>query len=430
MMLDTILRLVKASGADAWEVTESVTEGWEFYFIKHRLDQNRAKKTTHTTVRLFRTLSDGKGIGSASEEIPPTETEEETEKRIRELMKRASYAENPYYTLRKKDGRTQGAIAELPDVEKMAGDFLETMREIPENEVTDLNSYEIFADVSRIRFLNSEGIDLTYVRPSSMLEVVVNARNKEHEIELYRIYRSGGCDRDSIRKALAETMQFGRDRLEAVPMPKLVSSPVVFSTEETREIGSFFINRMLASYKVRGYSDWEIGKPVFDGRMETPVTVEALKELPNSSGNAAYDAEGAPVRDAVLIDRGVPKQFVGDRQFSCYLGLEDSFIPGNFRISGGLCDAGELRTGDFLEAVEFSDFQVDPLSGNLGGEIRLAYWHHDGIVTPVTGGSISGSMLSLAPAMKMSKELRQYNNMELPAVIRLEQVSVTGITQI
>ena len=37
MMLDTILRLVKASGADAWEVTESVTEGWEFYFIKHKI---------------------------------------------------------------------------------------------------------------------------------------------------------------------------------------------------------------------------------------------------------------------------------------------------------------------------------------------------------------------------------------------------------
>ena len=76
--------------------------------------------------------------------------------------------------------------------------------------------------------------------------------------------------------------------------------------------------------------------------------------------------------------------------------------------------------------MEFSDFQTDALSGNLAGEVRLAYWHHDGEVIPVTGGSISATMMEAAKTMKMSRNLKQYDNMEIPAVIRLEDVSVTG----
>ena len=34
-MLETLLEILKASGADAWEVTDEQIRGWEFYFIRH-----------------------------------------------------------------------------------------------------------------------------------------------------------------------------------------------------------------------------------------------------------------------------------------------------------------------------------------------------------------------------------------------------------
>ena len=43
-MQDYLIDLVKNAGADAWEITDVVNEGWEFYFIRHKLDQNRAKE--------------------------------------------------------------------------------------------------------------------------------------------------------------------------------------------------------------------------------------------------------------------------------------------------------------------------------------------------------------------------------------------------
>ena len=431
MMLDMILEILKGAGADAWEVTETTKYGWEFYMIRHRLDQNRVIRTRHLEVRVFRTSEDGTLIGSASEEIPQAVTREEAEERIRELLSRASYIRNPFYTLNRPYDEYDGAsVTEEADVEQIAKEYLETMRSLPETEVTDLNSCEIFVNSTTVRFLNSEGIDVTSTGPETMLEAVINARKEGQEIELYRLYQAGGCDREGILMELGQAMTFGTDRLLAAPMPKLMTSPVLFTTREAAEICSFFTSRMSAAYKARGYSDFEIGEPLFGGSMKTKISVEALRTLPNSSKNRPFDAEGARRRDTVMIRDGVPEEFLGDRQFSCALGLADSFIPGNYRISGGTSSEEELRAGEYLEAVEFSDFQVDALSGNLAGEIRLAYWHHDGTVTPVTGGSISGSMLSLVSDMAMSRELRQYDYMEIPAMIRLEGVSVTGIADL
>ena len=45
----------------------------------------------------------------------------------------------------------------------------------------------------------------------------------------------------------------------------------------------------------------------------------------------------------------------------------------------------------------------------------------------MTGGSISGNMLTLMRSMKMTKELTRYDNMEVPQRIRLSGMSVTGI---
>ena len=112
--------------------------------------------------------------------------------------------------------------------------------------------------------------------------------------------------------------------------------------------------------------------------------------------------------------------------FAQYLGLEDSFTPGNFAVDGGRAPAEELRSGRFLEIVEFSDFQVDHMTGDIAGEIRLGYLHDGGTVTVVEGGSVSGSMREFAGTMRFSAEQKQYNSFLIPAVTRLSGVSITG----
>ena len=53
-MIEMIKEMLAACGADAWQIRDVRTKGWEFYFIKKQLDQNRAKEVRHITVTVFK----------------------------------------------------------------------------------------------------------------------------------------------------------------------------------------------------------------------------------------------------------------------------------------------------------------------------------------------------------------------------------------
>ena len=58
MMNEMLLELLRSLAADGWEVSDEETEGWEFYFIGHKLDQSRTRSTRHTTVRVYKKSGD------------------------------------------------------------------------------------------------------------------------------------------------------------------------------------------------------------------------------------------------------------------------------------------------------------------------------------------------------------------------------------
>ena len=87
----------------------------------------------------------------------------------------------------------------------------------------------------------------------------------------------------------------------------------------------------------------------------------------------------------------------------------------------------ELKKGPCLWAVDFSDFQMDEMSGHFGGEIRLAYLiDEDGTVTPVTGGSVNGSILEAQKELTFSTDRYLTADYDGPYAVRLKNVSVAG----
>lgn len=426
-MEDFVLELLKSSGADGWTVTDEVRSGWEFYFIRHALDQNRVREVEHLKLKVYKQFSeDGKDyLGSASAELPPTASRGEAQKLIASLLDEAKLIRNPVYSLNPPRGG-ETAAGEAIELSAIAGDYLRAMKSVEESAEADVNSYEIFTDSVTRRIVTSTGIDRTARFPASMAEVVVNARAEGHEIELYRMFRSGSCDAPLLKGEVEETLRIGRDKLRAVKTPALGKYDVVFSTGDAMQIYDYFIDRMDAGMVFQGFSDWKCGERVAPDEGGDAVTLRALRSLKNSSHNCSFDEEGAPRRDLTIIDRGVAESYHGARMFSQYLALEDSFIPGNFAVEGGSASAEELRTGRYLEIVEFSDFQVDSMNGDIAGEIRLGYLHDGDKVTVVEGGSVSGTMRELAGTMRFSKEQKQYNNYLIPAVTRLYGAIITG----
>lgn len=422
-MTDKIIELLKESKADAWAVTDKVTQAWEFYFIGHKLDQNRVRDVEHINVQVYRKMQDGKLLGKATEEIAPTASVEEAKKIIDQLCERATFAPNPYYELNKETVQEE---LKTFDPQKMAKEFIEALQQIPETSGEFINSYEIFAESNVRRYVNSEGIDVTESYPKSMVEVVVNAKNDDHEIELYRMYEAGTCDKDNLVKEITNTLKFGKDRLDTKPTPNLEKTTVLFSTEDASKLFEWAAMNMHAAYKFMGYSQFESGKEILEDVKGDKITIKAVKELPNSSENGSVDAEGAPVHDMYIIKDNVAQNYWGDCQFRYYLGVKDSFVVGNFAAEAGSSTEAELRSGKYLEPVEFSDFSVDHITGDIAGEIRLAYLHDGDKVTAVSGGSVSGNLNELMKNVKLSKELKQYNNIVIPAVVKLENVTISG----
>ena len=429
MKMEALLARLRAlQGTDPWEVTERAEDGWEFYLIRDRLDQHRVRQTRAFAVTVYVPTADGQFLGSASSEIAPTATEAEADRILAELRARAAWVRNPVYSLVAPDGEAPQP-GEAPDLAALSADYLAALRDLPRTAEADLNSAEVFVTGVRERLVNSEGVDVTGVYPTGMVEAVVNARREGREVELYRMLRSGTCDREGLTRQLLDAMRFSRDRLLAVPTPALGATRVLFSTDAACEIYQWFIQRMSAGMVYRRISDWAPGRPVVPGARGDRVTVRALAALPNASRTAPFDPEGARIEPFDVIREGVAARWWGDRRFSSYLGLERSCRPNCFAVTGGTASAEALRAEDHLEIVEFSDFQVDPFNGDIAGEIRLGYLRRGGETRIVTGGSVSGSMAELAATMRMSRETCQYDTLSIPAVTALEGVTVAGSAQ-
>lgn len=278
-----IVELLKNSRADAWEITDTKTEGWEFYFIRHELDQNRMRHVEHVSVTVYVRMNDGKSYGIASGELHPTWNVDEKAAFIDQLCETAQYVENRIFELHQpEEVKTERTEMSPKD---NAATFIETMKSVHETETEFINSYEIFTDVTTKRFLNSNGIDITETYPSSMVEVVVNARNDAHEIELYRMYRGGNCDREYLKREIENTMRYGHDRLSAVDTPVNLNVPVVFTTSAACTIYDYFLARIDGAYIYRGMSQAKEGSALIEERNGYPLTIRAVRTLENSCAN-------------------------------------------------------------------------------------------------------------------------------------------------
>lgn len=423
-MLDRIQEQIKALGCSIWELREENTRGWEFYFIRHALDQNRITQVRKVLVTLYRPLEEGL-LGSASGELSPTASDEEIARTLADIYFQASLVKNPGYALNDKPV-VSPPLKEL-DLAAIAGDFLSAMAAVEETPTEDVNSYEIFVKEITRHYRNSNGVEYTVRFPSSMIEVVVNARSGDHEIELYRCFRSGSCDAEKLRRDVEQALRCGKDRLVTEPTPQLSGIDVLFSTADALQIYEYFSDKTCADMIFRHLSDWTPGKVIAEDAVGDRITLKAVSSLENSSSDYPIDEEGATIRDRVLIRGGVAENNWGHRQFCQYLGARDSSLVRNFVVEGGARSEAEMRQGDYLEVVEYSSFQVDPMGGSIAGEIRLGYLHQNGRVRIVSGGSVTGQMAETIPSMAFSSETEQYDNFVIPRVTRLKNLKIAGV---
>ena len=79
-----------------------------------------------------------------------------------------------------------------------------------------------------------------------------------------------------------------------------------------------------------------------------------------------------------------------------------------------------MLKGECIDVFGFSDFQMDAVTGDFGGEIRLAVHHMaDGSEKPVTGGSVTGNIEDIQKNIILCSESDISGNYEHPKIIKI-----------
>lgn len=423
-MIGQIKTALEQSGIEAYRITESVQESLECFFIRKRLDQKRRTDLTDYSVTVFRPFEkEGqKMLGSSTVNIHPGMEEKEMLDILQGAYGAAALVCNPYYEL------TRGKKEEMvpakgrfagQDLEESTRQMVEALYAADTAEEVFINSAEVFAKRVVNRIVNSQGVDVSYETCLVSGEYVVQCP-KPQDVETYHQFAYRDAQTEDLRRQVEEALSMTQARAKAVKAPKAGEYTVILSGRQVREVLSYYLGRSQTGMVYQKYSNYEVGAPVQGQEIQgDAITIELKAKEP-------YSGEGIPMKDRILMEKGTLKTLHGGSRFAYYLGIEPT---GDYRcisVPEGSRTLEEMKSEPYLHIVSFSDFQMDDFSGYFGGEIRLAFWYDGETVTPVTGGSVNGSILEAQGRMTFSRERYQDENYDGPYAVRIEGVKVAG----
>ncbi len=418
-----LFEMLKESKASDFIIRQTNTTSQEVFFVGQKLDMGRAKNVTHNTVTVYVDSEDKKFRGSATKEIHPTSTKEEIKKEIESTIFAASFVKNPWYPVVEEQTAKDNGIE--VDLSKELIKLTKAMQHVKAKENEKLNSYEIFVNKTQTHILNSKGVDVSFSSFDCEIEVVINARKDDHEIELIKVFRFAEKDADEITKEVEAMFESGHARLEAVPTKQNEHATVLLTGDDLPQFFAYFASHANASNQYMGVAKAKIGEKM-TGEEADDLTIVAKSILEGSTRNKPFDSDGNPVREITLFENGVCKSFWGSTQHAHYINLENPTSTNNFVVSGGSMSLEEMKKLPHVEITDFSAFLMDSVSGNFGGEIRLGFESDGEKVQPVSSGSLSANFSNVLKNIKFSKETKQLNHYIVPCAVLLSDVVIAG----
>jgi predicted Zn-dependent protease len=416
----------------AWKLNEKQTESVELFFIKKALDMDRAKSVSHLTLTVYVDFEEGgkKYRGSSSSEIHPTMTEDDIVRAIERLSFAASFVKNEHYPLASpseaKPSERCSNLGEKPLYE-WVHEVTKAIFEADIHEKGGINSAELFLNKNTTHIMNSEGVNVNFTSYSGTLEFITTWKETEEEIELYRNLNFASFTPELFKLEVEGMIRQCRDKAVAKPTPSVKNIAVLLTGTPVKEFFNYYYNQASVISVYNNISTLEVGDNVQGANtMGDTINVTLDPNLVNSVASASYDQDGFPLTKVELYKEGVLMRNWGPVRFSHYLKILPTGNIENLLIEGGSKAASDLKQEPYLELIAFSDFQMDTVTGDFAGEIRLGYYYDGVSIVPVTGGSLSGNIKKVQEYMYLSKELQQDNSFFGPKTILLKGASIAG----
>lgn len=445
MMVDRIKaaleRAGKKSGRTAadWRIVTVETERLERYFVRRSMEQARAvDETQHTlTVYVDTESEQGKLRGEASVSIQASLTEDELDDKIGRALLAASKSKNPWFELPgPAEPSTLPTASQFQELGMDAGMELSASALFsPEAAGSSgaasgarVNSLELFLSREKRSFLNSRGQAFSLAKWKGYTEFVVDCPSKGGPVELFDDLEFDRPDQERLAEATGSRLAQVADRARAIPLPRLGDIPVILVGKEAEDVFGWFFSNAQTTMVFTKASTFAVGKEVQStlSQPAEPLDLWAEPDLSGLPASSPFDSDGFPLERTQVIEKGVCKNLVGSIRHADWLGVERKGAFPLFSVGPGSESLASLRSGPYLEPVMFSDFRLDPVTGDFGAEIRLAYWFDGAERRPVTGGSISGSVAEFKSTMRFSAERGLATRSLCPKAVLIHGLSITA----
>lgn len=272
-----------------------------------------------------------------------------------------------------------------------------------------------------VHIITADGKSLIDNRPMTSVSISIMLTDKDGKSEIGTAQTGGHVDakavfdEGSFKAAAKKALHQAEELLVAEDAPAgimdVVLSPgwaaVVLHEAIGHGLEGDFNRRDISVYS--GKIGQQIASP--------EVTVIDQGDMPGERGSLHFDDEGVPTQQNVLIENGVLKGYMQDRQNAQLMGVDptgngrrESYAHAPMpRMTNTYFANGTHDPADIIKSVKdgiyISDMgggQVDITSGKFNMNAKLAYRIRDGkIAEPVKGATIVGDGLTVIKSITM-----------------------------
>ena len=430
-MKEKILASLKRLNIEEYTLNITSYKSAQMFFIKKSLDTKRAENTITYNVNVYRKFEkDGKEMkGNSSVFIYNGMTDDEIDTALNRAYLAASFVCNPTYELMEcTENKFTTMESDLFNytLEECCEKTAEALFAEDNRSDVFINSAEVFVYEYNAEIITSTGIDSGYTKRKISGEFVAQCKAPQ-DVETYKDFEYNSLDTEALKSKVSKTLEYTLDRAKATEAPKAGKYRVIISDSYVNDIFEYYKGRAQVGYIYAGYSTFEVGQNVQALNAEGEYAeIKGDKVSMTLVPTAPISDEGVWQKELKLLDNGELKTFHGGLRFSRYLGVEPTGFFGSTTVAPGSMSIEDMKKEPYLWVVNFSDFQLDDFTGHFGGEIRLAFLYDGEKVTPVTGGSINGSIIDSQTNMHFSKEIQRSAHFVGPYAMCFEDVPVAG----
>lgn len=470
-MIDRIIEVLSQNDIQNFLINENIIETQELFYIKHSLNLTRNKNVSKYEITLYRDFvyNDTNMRGSASCLLNSSMSDMELNENILSAYEAALSVRNPYYKLPHGDATfvesdnifstknhfTDSSADTAGSLDLSANKSVNETDDLSATDIVNalfvndtisettnafINSTEIFITTSTYRIINSNGVNASYSLTTYSGEFVVQCTSPA-DVELYNDFKYSSKD-DNILNSLSTKVANALIMVKDRSIAKAFSNDMKYDTvilegQCVGELFNYYLKRLDASMIYPKYSSFDIGKSVITEceLSNTPdsdksinsdktrcIDSDSCRTLPDKlnitlTPKLPYSCEGIALKRLELIKNNIAQYITGNARFAFYLGINPTGECDCYKLECGNTSIEQLKSGRYLRVVNFSDFQMDSLSGQIGGEYRLAYYCDGTKEIPVTNGSISANINDIVKNIKLSSESQNSYNFDGPLAI-------------